>query len=200
MALAVRQVSSISVASRLATRNGSFLRSPSVYQPTPADWSSLRRYECALDRDQNSCSSPKSHVFQNSLISLYPSRASECHTRIERVPSKRDCVFWRPARLRDTLYHKTRGPTHSLGAATTLSDRPKSASPEVFRVDTIDFPNSTFTSITGISPEGDLVGFSLGQAGDQHGFVFNDSKSSRWTSQLRVPVSATSMESTQKVM
>lgn len=36
---------------------------------------------------------------------------------------------------------------------------------------TIDFPNSTFTWITGINPQGDIVGFYNDGAGQQHGFV-----------------------------
>ena len=39
---------------------------------------------------------------------------------------------------------------------------------------TIDFPNSTFTWITGINSEGDLVGFYNDQSGNQHGFVQRD--------------------------
>ena len=35
---------------------------------------------------------------------------------------------------------------------------------------TIDVPNSTFTWITGINPEGDIVGFYNSQDGNQHGF------------------------------
>jgi len=39
---------------------------------------------------------------------------------------------------------------------------------------TIDFPNSTFTWITGINSEGDLVGFYNDQSGNQHGFIQRD--------------------------
>jgi len=39
----------------------------------------------------------------------------------------------------------------------------------------VDVPNATFTWITGINPEGDLVGFYLDQGGSQHGFVQRDS-------------------------
>ena len=41
---------------------------------------------------------------------------------------------------------------------------------------TIDVPDSTFTWITGMNPEGDLVGFDNDQNGNQHGFVLSDGK------------------------
>jgi hypothetical protein len=42
------------------------------------------------------------------------------------------------------------------------------------RFTTVDVPNSTFTWITGINPEEDLVGFYFDQGGNQHGFVRRD--------------------------
>jgi probable HAF family extracellular repeat protein len=39
---------------------------------------------------------------------------------------------------------------------------------------TIDLPNSTFTWIAGINPEGDIVGFYNSKDGKQHGFVLSD--------------------------
>jgi uncharacterized membrane protein len=41
---------------------------------------------------------------------------------------------------------------------------------------TIDVPNSTFTWIAGINPEGDIVGFYNSQDGNQHGFVLRGGK------------------------
>jgi probable HAF family extracellular repeat protein len=41
-------------------------------------------------------------------------------------------------------------------------------------VTTIDVPNSTFTWITGINPEGEIIGFYNSQDGNQHGFVLRD--------------------------
>jgi probable HAF family extracellular repeat protein len=40
----------------------------------------------------------------------------------------------------------------------------------------IDFPNSTFTWITGITSKGDIVGFYNDQSSKQHGFVLSDGK------------------------
>ena len=39
---------------------------------------------------------------------------------------------------------------------------------------TIDFPESTLTWITGVNPQGDIVGFYNSQDGKQHGFVFGN--------------------------
>ena len=41
---------------------------------------------------------------------------------------------------------------------------------------TIDVPNSTFTWITGINPEGHIVGFYYGQDGKQHAFLLKDGR------------------------
>jgi hypothetical protein len=43
-------------------------------------------------------------------------------------------------------------------------------------ITTIDAPNSTFTWINGINPEGDIVGFYYGQDGQKHGFVLRESE------------------------